>query len=120
MQERPRTVAELSAHVQGLGARAPQVRLLLGAWLRGIPLAAARGPRSPRLAHSLEAALAELQTLLDGLVREIVRHPGSDGSARLLLRLSSDRTIEAVELPRDGLCVSTQVGCAVGCRFCKT
>jgi 23S rRNA (adenine2503-C2)-methyltransferase len=72
------------------------------------------------LAHSLEAALAELQTLLDGLVREIVRHPGSDGSARLLLRLSSDRTVEAVELPRDGLCVSTQVGCAVGCRFCKT
>ncbi|HLU79096.1 MAG TPA: RNA methyltransferase, partial [Burkholderiaceae bacterium] len=23
-------------------------------------------------------------------------------------------------LPRDGLCVSTQVGCAVGCRFCMT
>jgi 23S rRNA (adenine2503-C2)-methyltransferase len=28
--------------------------------------------------------------------------------------------VEAVDLPRDGLCVSTQVGCAVGCTFCRT
>jgi 23S rRNA (adenine2503-C2)-methyltransferase len=28
--------------------------------------------------------------------------------------------VESVLLPRDGLCVSTQVGCAVGCTFCMT
>jgi 23S rRNA (adenine2503-C2)-methyltransferase len=28
--------------------------------------------------------------------------------------------VESVDLPHDGLCVSTQVGCAVGCRFCRT
>jgi 23S rRNA (adenine2503-C2)-methyltransferase len=28
--------------------------------------------------------------------------------------------VESVLLPRDGLCVSTQVGCAVGCGFCMT
>ena len=28
--------------------------------------------------------------------------------------------MESVLLPRDGLCVSTQVGCAVGCVFCMT
>jgi 23S rRNA (adenine2503-C2)-methyltransferase len=28
--------------------------------------------------------------------------------------------VESVLLPRDGLCVSTQVGCAVGCSFCMT
>ncbi|NCS66566.1 MAG: RNA methyltransferase, partial [Betaproteobacteria bacterium] len=28
--------------------------------------------------------------------------------------------VESVLLPRDGLCVSTQVGCAVGCVFCMT
>src|SRR6202000_3538242 len=30
------------------------------------------------------------------------------------------QTVESVLLPRDGLCVSTQVGCAVGCVFCMT
>jgi len=28
--------------------------------------------------------------------------------------------VECVRLPGDGLCVSTQVGCAVGCTFCRT
>jgi 23S rRNA (adenine2503-C2)-methyltransferase len=28
--------------------------------------------------------------------------------------------VETVLLPRDGVCVSTQVGCAVGCVFCMT
>jgi len=28
--------------------------------------------------------------------------------------------VESVLLPRDGLCVSSQVGCAVGCQFCMT
>jgi len=47
-------------------------------------------------------------------------HPGADGSARLLIELSDGHTVESVLLPRDGLCVSTQVGCAVGCLFCMT
>ena len=48
------------------------------------------------------------------------QHPGEDGSARLLLGLQDGQTVEAVLLPRDGLCVSSQVGCAVGCQFCMT
>ena len=47
-------------------------------------------------------------------------HPSQDGSERLLLGLRDGQTIESVLLPRDGLCVSTQVGCAVGCVFCMT
>jgi 23S rRNA (adenine2503-C2)-methyltransferase len=39
---------------------------------------------------------------------------------RLLVELASGATVESVLLARGGLCVSTQVGCAVGCRFCKT
>jgi 23S rRNA (adenine2503-C2)-methyltransferase len=38
----------------------------------------------------------------------------------LLVGLHDGQTIEAVLLPRGGLCVSTQVGCAVGCTFCMT
>ena len=47
-------------------------------------------------------------------------HDGADGSARLLVDLQDGQAVEAVLLPRQGLCVSTQVGCAVGCRFCMT
>ena len=39
---------------------------------------------------------------------------------RLLLALRDGRTVETVLLPRQGVCVSTQIGCAVGCRFCMT
>jgi 23S rRNA (adenine2503-C2)-methyltransferase len=39
---------------------------------------------------------------------------------RLLLALADGQTIESVLLPGDGVCVSTQVGCAVGCLFCMT
>ena len=56
---------------------------------------------------------------LDGLARIRSEHAGSDGS-RLLVELADGQMVESVLLPRDGLCVSTQVGCAVGCRFCMT
>ena len=46
-----------------------------------------------------------------------------DGSARYLLGLEDGKTIEAVYMPienRVTLCISSQVGCAVDCRFCFT
>lgn len=115
-----RDLAGLTRHLEGLGARAPQVRRLLGAWLAGTPLGRAHGSRGPQPSRALLAGLEGLQGDLDGLVRELERHPADDGSARLLLALRSGATVEAVELPREGVCVSSQVGCAVGCRFCKT
>lgn len=47
----------------------------------------------------------------------------TDGTQKLLFRLHDEGTIESVLIP-DGerltLCVSTQVGCAMGCAFCAT
>ncbi len=46
-----------------------------------------------------------------------------DGSVRYLLRLDDGKTVEAVYMPfedRVTLCISSQVGCAVDCRFCFT
>ena len=46
-----------------------------------------------------------------------------DGSIKFLWKLKDGNTIESVFIPEDGhntLCVSTQVGCAVGCKFCFT
>jgi 23S rRNA (adenine2503-C2)-methyltransferase len=65
-------------------------------------------------------ALPALTAELNALARLQSEHPGEDGSARLLVELADGQTVESVLLPRDGLCVSTQVGCAVGCVFCMT
>jgi 23S rRNA (adenine2503-C2)-methyltransferase len=46
-----------------------------------------------------------------------------DGSRKFRLRLSDGACVEAVLMPERGhstLCVSSQVGCALGCRFCRT
>jgi 23S rRNA (adenine2503-C2)-methyltransferase len=64
----------------------------------------------------LPALVAELEAL----ARLHSEHPAEDGSARLLVELADGPAVESVLLPRDGLCVSTQVGCAVGCVFCMT
>jgi 23S rRNA (adenine2503-C2)-methyltransferase len=48
-----------------------------------------------------------------------------DGTIKYLLRLEDGRTVETVWIPREDmgrvtLCVSTQVGCKMGCTFCLT
>ncbi len=46
-----------------------------------------------------------------------------DGSCKFLLALDDGLHIETVLIPEDDhdtLCVSTQVGCAMGCRMCRT
>ncbi|HEY0914908.1 MAG TPA: RNA methyltransferase [Solimonas sp.] len=71
----------------------------------------------PRKVHE---ALPALEAELEALVVLRSAHPSEDGSERLLLGLRDGQTIESVLLAREGLCVSTQVGCAVGCVFCMT
>ena len=51
------------------------------------------------------------------------RYYASDGTEKFLYRLTDGHTIEGVLIPdekRLTLCVSTQVGCAMGCTFCLT
>jgi len=46
-----------------------------------------------------------------------------DGTCKFLLGLQDGHCIETVLIPEDDhdtLCVSTQVGCAMGCRICRT
>mgnify|MGYP006281015067 CR=1 FL=1 len=126
MNDPGRTVTDLRARLRSMGARDVHVGPLMRAWLEGRGLDAASdrrgrgGGRTPRRSRALEAALPGAERVLDELVSEVHRADAGDGTRRRVLRLRSGRTIESVDLPRDGLCVSTQVGCAVGCRFCKT
>ncbi|MCG8456149.1 MAG: 23S rRNA (adenine(2503)-C(2))-methyltransferase RlmN [Holophagales bacterium] len=51
------------------------------------------------------------------------RHESDDGTAKYLFRLDDGATIEAVDIPdgeRRTLCLSSQAGCALACRFCVT
>ena len=58
-----------------------------------------------------------------GLPEIARRFESVDGTRRYLLRLDDGRTVETVLMPegeRDTICISSQVGCAVGCTFCMT
>jgi len=74
-------------------------------------------------AQALNAAEAGrlAQFLADGLVTSVAqRVVSSDGSVRLVIRLADGELAETVAMPVRAVCVSTQVGCAVGCRFCAS
>src|SRR5215831_11111257 len=50
-------------------------------------------------------------------------YQSTDGTRRYLLRLEDGRTVETVLMPegeRDTICISSQVGCPVDCKFCMT
>ena len=60
-----------------------------------------------------------------GLLPVAARQVAADGTTKLLLRLTDGKTIEAVMMPdhradRVAGCISSQVGCAMGCDFCAT
>ena len=54
---------------------------------------------------------------------EIKRQISSDGTEKFLFALEDDHRIESVLIPEEErltLCISTQVGCGMGCTFCLT
>jgi 23S rRNA (adenine2503-C2)-methyltransferase len=112
-------IEHLRQRLRALGARPSHEARLLRAWLQGHGLDAGPRTESNRLPKALQAALPELDAELGALARVRSEHPGEDGT-RLLVELADGQAVESVLLPRDGLCVSTQVGCAVGCVFCMT
>jgi 23S rRNA (adenine2503-C2)-methyltransferase len=113
----------LRQRLRALGANPRHEQRVLRLWSQALPQTSGRR----QLQHFLPAPLvAELPTLsaeLAALATVHSEHPAVDGSARLLLRLGDGQLVESVLLPPGripGLCVSTQVGCAVGCVFCMT
>jgi 23S rRNA (adenine2503-C2)-methyltransferase len=63
------------------------------------------------------------QQCVPGLPEVGSRFDSRDGTSRYLLRLADGKTIETVLMPeerRNTICISTQVGCPVDCKFCLT
>ncbi len=113
--------SDFDQRLAALGALPVHRGRLMRVWLQGQALDTGTRRRSAEhfLPLAVRDAVPALTAELDGLARIRSEHAGSDGS-RLLVELADGQMVESVMLPRDGLCVSTQVGCAVGCRFCMT
>lgn len=56
-------------------------------------------------------------------LKVLAQHESTDGTIKWLFDVGNGDAVEAVFIPEDDrgtLCVSSQAGCAVGCRFCST
>ncbi|TXG88331.1 MAG: RNA methyltransferase [Rhodocyclaceae bacterium] len=113
-------IEAIRQRLRALGAKPGHEARVLQAWLGTQPLDSGPRPAKDYLPLAVREDLPALWAELDALARVRSEHPGEDGSARLLVELGDGQMVESVLLPRDGLCVSTQVGCAVGCTFCMT
>jgi 23S rRNA (adenine2503-C2)-methyltransferase len=114
-------LGDLRHRLRALGANPAHEQHVLRRWAQAKPQDSGRRRIDNYLPLALRNALSELIDELAALARVHSEHPAADGSVRLLIELHDGQTVEAVRLPRgEGLCVSSQVGCAVGCTFCMT
>jgi 23S rRNA (adenine2503-C2)-methyltransferase len=73
------------------------------------------------LARSLRDKLADSAEIRSLPV--VSEHGSSDGTVKWLFDVGAGNAVESVFIPEDDrgtLCISSQAGCAVGCRFCST
>ena len=73
------------------------------------------------LAKSLRDKLAGTAAIVPLTV--LSEHVSADGTVKWLFDVGGGNAVESVFIPEDDrgtLCVSSQAGCAVGCRFCST
>ena len=130
---RPRNVPDPALHILEPNAE-------LGRWLAEEGQPAWRGRGIRRWLFERRAAAFEAMSDLPKTVRtrlserfsiwttSIVRHQADDdGTEKLLLALADGERIECVLLrehheggPRRTVCISSQVGCAMGCVFCAS
>lgn len=116
-------IEELRQRLRALGANPRHEHRVLRLWSQALPQAHGSRPIENFLPTSLRRALPVLEQELAALATVHSEHPGEDGSLRRVVALSDGQLVETVHMPpgrTPALCVSTQVGCAVGCTFCMT
>ncbi len=112
------TLDELEAFILGGGKERFRARQIFK-WLyqQGALSFAAMSNLSREFREELErlACISELTP-------EVVES-SADGTRKYLFRLADGNAVESVLIPDEGrntLCISSQVGCAMGCEFCLT
>ena len=108
----------LAAFCEGLGEKRFRAQQLFR-WIHQ------RGVSNPQdmsdLAKSLREKLAGTASVTAPAVK--AQHISKDGTIKWLFDVGNGDAIETVFIPEDDrgtLCISSQAGCAVGCRFCST
>ena len=114
------TVATLALELSAGGFRPSHSGPLLRSYYQGDETA---GPNGRRFPPALERLLREQARMR--AVAIAARQVAADGTTKLLMRLGDGLTVESVLMPGDRSdraagCVSSQVGCAMGCDFCAT
>ncbi len=113
-------IAQLRQRLHDLGAKPCHQDRLLRGWSQVSSYDRKHSPAASFFPLALRQELANIEFDLNSLARLHGEYPADAEVARLLVQLADDQMVESVLLPRGGLCVSTQVGCAVGCVFCMS
>jgi 23S rRNA (adenine2503-C2)-methyltransferase len=108
----------LTGHFEGIGEKPFRARQVLH-WLH--QYGAEDFEQMTDLARSLRAKLHEQAEIRPPVL--LKEQASEDGTRKFLLEVGPGNHVETVFIPegeRGTLCVSTQVGCALECRFCST
>lgn len=116
----PPRISHLRHRLRDLGVKPCHENRLLRCWSQVCSYDRVRSPAESFFPLVLRNALPAIEAELSELARLHGEYPAAEGVARLLVELRDGQMVESVLLPRGGLCVSTQVGCAVGCVFCMS
>lgn len=110
------SIGQIEHDLRLSGAKNSHIRQIFRAWLGRTSWDAPAWDAYPKaLAEKLPSFRGTLESFGCVLITR-----GNDNTRKLLIGLQDGQCVETVILPRDALCVSTQVGCAVGCLFCST
>jgi 23S rRNA (adenine2503-C2)-methyltransferase len=113
-------LADIRQRLHAQGALPQHSQRVLRQWANAKPADGGRSKPEHFYPQAVRDDLPAVHGALAALAHVQDRQVAADGSERLLLALADGQTVESVLLPRGGLCVSSQVGCAVGCVFCMT
>ncbi len=113
-------VSTLAQRIEAWGCKPSHAARVLRAFYDGADPA---GVSAQKLPQGLKDRLSQLMS--ERAATLTVRQVADDGTTKLLLRLRDGRTVESVLMPdyradRAAGCISSQVGCAMGCDFCAT
>ena len=110
------TLSELEGLVISLGEKPYRARQLLN-WLYQNPVSTFE--EMTNLSKAFRAKIQSVSYLSTLATTEV--KTATDGTAKFLFTLKDGNTIESVLIPEKKhltICISTQVGCAMGCTFC--
>lgn len=113
-------LSHLRQRLSDLGCKPCHEDRLLRGWSQVCSYDRQHSPAATFFPLALRNELPAIEAELNGLARLHGEYPANEEVARLLVELRDGQMVESVLLPRGGLCVSTQVGCAVGCVFCMS